>query len=266
MADWDENSPEDNDLVSQYPANARTARAAVRSNFGVDHREQNDADVGKHEVIQLVDQEGDATIAEGQIGVWNDGGVLKHRTGTGAVRQVDGIPSGTRMVFVQAEAPVGWTQDTDVNDRVLRVVDSGGGATGGSWTISGVTVNNHTLTVAQIPSHNHGGATGSAGGHSHSASTNTTGAHTHGMRTGGTTGSVLGFQTQANRGSTMILDVPGAQAGSAGAHSHTVNIDSVSAHSHSIPSQGGGAGHNHGLTADGSWRPSYIDVIVATRD
>lgn len=66
---------------------------------------------------------------------------------------------GKRMLFLEATAPPGWTQDTSVNDRMLRIVSGEGGGNGGSWTISGlsasVTVNNHTLSVAQIPSHSH---------------------------------------------------------------------------------------------------------------
>lgn len=56
MADWDVNNPEDGDIVSQYPQNARAARAAVVTNFGVDHRATDDDDVGKHEVVKLLAQ------------------------------------------------------------------------------------------------------------------------------------------------------------------------------------------------------------------
>jgi hypothetical protein len=72
-------------------------------------------------------------------------------------------PSGTRLVFNQAAAPLGWTQDVSAtfNDAALRFVNTAGGGTGGStplsnW-ISGGTfnVNTFTLSVAQMPSHNH---------------------------------------------------------------------------------------------------------------
>lgn len=253
MADWDTNSPEDSDIVSQYPANARAARDAVRTNFGVDHHEENDADVGKHEVIQLVDQAGDATIGADDIGIWNDAGVLKFRIGAGAVSQVAvhgelNAPTGTKMLFHQAAAPTGWTQDATVNDRVLRVVSGAGGGNGGSWTISGVTVDGHTLTVAQMPSHNHGGSTGNT-----APTTNTTGAHSHGLRGGGSSGGSRIRESSSNNSMQSTQ--------SAGAHSHT-----VASHGHSISSQGGGESHNHGLTADGNWRPSYTDVIVAEKD
>jgi len=62
---------------------------------------------------------------------------------------------GTRTVFHQAAAPTGWTLDTSVNDRVLRVSDTTGAVNGGSWTISGISVNGHALTIDQLPAHTH---------------------------------------------------------------------------------------------------------------
>lgn len=62
---------------------------------------------------------------------------------------------GTRTLFHQAAAPVGWTQDNALNDRVLRLVSGTGGGTGGSWTISGISVDGHALTEAQMPAHTH---------------------------------------------------------------------------------------------------------------
>lgn len=54
MADWDTNSPQDSDFVSQFPNNERAARSAVATNFAVDHREVNDANVGKHKQVSLL--------------------------------------------------------------------------------------------------------------------------------------------------------------------------------------------------------------------
>lgn len=62
---------------------------------------------------------------------------------------------GTRTVFHQAAAPTGWTLDSSINDRVLRVSDTAGGGTGGSWTISGISVNGHALTIDEMPAHTH---------------------------------------------------------------------------------------------------------------
>jgi len=41
------------------------------------------------------------------------------------------IPSGTVMLFWQANAPTGWTKITSQNDKAFRVVSGSGGGTGG---------------------------------------------------------------------------------------------------------------------------------------
>lgn len=61
----------------------------------------------------------------------------------------DIIPTGKKMVFYNAAAPTGWTQDVTNDDRALRVTTGAGGGTGGSDS------------VATPPTHNHGGVTGS---------------------------------------------------------------------------------------------------------
>lgn len=66
------------------------------------------------------------------------------------------IPAGTKMLFLQAAAPTGWTQDVTHNDRVLRIVNTAGGGTGGSWTITGLTASATAITEAQLASHIHG--------------------------------------------------------------------------------------------------------------
>jgi hypothetical protein len=63
--------------------------------------------------------------------------------------------TGVRTCFFQSAAPSGWTQDTSVNDRVIRISSGVGNGQGGSWTISGLTVGGHTLTINEIPAHNH---------------------------------------------------------------------------------------------------------------
>lgn len=69
------------------------------------------------------------------------------------------IPSGTRMLFQQSTAPVGWTKDISHNDKALRVV-SGAAGSGGMLDFSAAFISGSvgatTLTVAQIPAHDHG--------------------------------------------------------------------------------------------------------------
>ena len=74
------------------------------------------------------------------------------------------IPQGTVMLFQQTNAPTGFTKITTHNNKALRLV-SGTPGTGGSNTFSaafnssfstsGGSVSNHTLSISQIPAHNH---------------------------------------------------------------------------------------------------------------
>jgi hypothetical protein len=58
------------------------------------------------------------------------------------------FPSGTRLLFAQASAPTGWvTLITDSqNNRMLRVVTSGGGSVGGT---------SDPLVMSVVPNHTH---------------------------------------------------------------------------------------------------------------
>lgn len=59
--------------------------------------------------------------------------------------RVAGIVSGTTMVFFQASAPTGWTQDTTHNDKTLRVVSGTGAGSGGSHSISSPPTHTHSV-------------------------------------------------------------------------------------------------------------------------
>jgi hypothetical protein len=80
------------------------------------------------------------------------------------LNNVDKFASGTKLVFYQASAPAGWSQDTSNNDKALRVVSGSGGGTGGSMAFSSAFTHTHaddfasasvTLTTSQMPSHTH---------------------------------------------------------------------------------------------------------------
>jgi len=81
---------------------------------------------------------------EGRLAIANN---LLNWYSNGAWRTL--IPAGTKMAFFQASVPTGWTQDTSVNDKVLRVVSGTGGGSGGSWTISGISVSSSASTESQ---------------------------------------------------------------------------------------------------------------------
>ena len=56
-------------------------------------------------------------------------------------------PIGSKMLFYNDVAPVGWVQVLTVGDRVPLVTSGAGGTTSGSWTISGLT-HPHTHTAS----------------------------------------------------------------------------------------------------------------------
>lgn len=62
--------------------------------------------------------------------------------------------TGVNMLFNQATAPTGWTIDTSVNDKVV-MFSNGSPQSGGSWTISGITVDGHAITISEMPAHTH---------------------------------------------------------------------------------------------------------------
>lgn len=69
-------------------------------------------------------------------------------------------PSGTRTVFHQASAPVGWVTDATLTDHTIQIQATGGGGLVGvngystmfnaAWTSDG-----HALTTAELAAHNH---------------------------------------------------------------------------------------------------------------
>ena len=99
-----------------------------------------------------------------------------------------------------------------------------------------------TLQNDAIKSHTHTGSTNTDGGHSHTGTTNNTGAHTHAQ--------VYGIYSNRESGnndwySPSVGGNTGAQTQSAGAHSHTLNINVTgSAHSHNFTTNASGTTEN----------------------
>lgn len=174
-----------------------------------------------------------------------------------------GFDSGTKMLFRQASAPVGWTKDTAYDDHAIRVVSgspSDGGTSGfstalgtpavsGSVSLSGslsvgnlqasvsgnVTVDGTTLSTAQIPSHRH--SYGRAG--------NNVLRGQRGQNTSGTSG-----------GNTSFV-------GGSGSHAHNVTQNLSGALS-GEPGTGTLSGSLTSATADVNVK--YVDFILATKD
>ena len=173
--------------------------------------------------------------------------------------------SGTKMTFFQSAAPTGWTQNTDDNDKALRVVSGTGGSTGGTHALTSPPSNSHThtntfsaaahtLSTAQLPSHTHGGGslspslgTGRQSGHGHN-----TGASTSAWQFFGVP--MVGKKIQGYQG-TQTINYAGSTTGAA-----TGGAGSGSSHSHSM------SGSVSSGDAGTVFSPSYIDVIIAAKD
>lgn len=92
---------------------------------------------------------------------------------------VDPFPSGTKMVFYQASAPTGWTQDTAaaLSDAAFRVTIGSGAGTGGSDTFQTTFTSSKNTESKDLPVS--GSLSGTVG--STTLSTPTIASHTHGV-------------------------------------------------------------------------------------
>ena len=149
------------------------------------------------------------------------------------LNNVDKFPSGTKLVFYQASAPAGWSQDTSNNDKALRVVSGSGGGNGGSTGFSSAFTHTHsddfasaavTLTTSQIPAHKHNWALSEYDG-------------PYDYGTGGEAGNVGENTTGRNR------NMDTSTVGGGGSHSHTLS----------------------GSVTSATIAPHYIDVIVCSK-
>jgi hypothetical protein len=171
-------------------------------------------------------------------------------TGNGAaLTGIASFDSGTKMVFYQASAPTGWTQDTAsaLSNTVMAVVTGTGGGTGGATSYFSsflATTDKSGTDTAPVT----GSVAGTVGGHT--LSTPEIASHVHNVRL-----------TPGNPFSGQIRQGGGQDFGNK-------NTDSA----------GGGGSHSHpfsgslsSATADVSVtvpaaNVKYANVIVATKD
>lgn len=114
--------------------------------------------------------------------------------------------------------------------------------TGGSKDAE-VIAHTHTGTTASNGSHSHTASTGSAGSHGHTGSANSAGNHRHSIGAYSSdvrTGAYVNADEYSNR--TNYTDY-------AGAHTHTLTINSAGAHTHTVTVNSNGA-HTHTFTTD----------------
>ena len=140
---------------------------------------------------------------------------------------------GTVMVFYQAAAPTGWTQDTSKNDFMMRTVAGAGGGSGGS--VSPITLSHnhatksHTLTNGEMPTHTH--------------------------RNGIADGTDVAFVY----GGTAI-DMPGSA--SQGMETNSGN----NARQGRTSENGSSNGHDHGNTENNTVSVKYVNTILCIKD
>lgn len=111
----------------------------------------------------------DAVNVGGQVEVYRDkiSGILNFKTlvaGAGITLTpnaddieiealASGFPAGTKLPFYQAVAPVGWTLDASINDRFIRISNSAGGTTSGSFSnLSHFHPHSHTHSAGTLTS------------------------------------------------------------------------------------------------------------------
>lgn len=153
------------------------------------------------------------------------------------------LPAGTKLMFPQASAPLGWTQDTTdtANNRMLRVVTSGGGSIGGS---------HDPILNNLVPFHTHGFTTGymnQNATHSHSVYDPT---HQHYVSSGAQASSSIRYETSGAafwNGQYTSFNPTGI-----GIYAADTN------HTHSGTTDGG--------SSQTSWQPRFINMILCTKD
>jgi hypothetical protein len=179
---------------------------------------------------------------------------------------VDPFESGTKMVFYQASAPTGWTQDTAsaLSNTVMSVVTGTGGGTGGSTSYFSsflATTNKSGTDTAPVS----GSVSGTVGGTT--LSTPTIASHGHQIRSVFPTGNP-NFPSQPNFASPVTrgnqYPVPGLQTLSP-SPTYLQNAGGGGSHAHPFSGNLSGATASVSVTVPAA-DVKYANVIVAAKD
>lgn len=148
----------------------------------------------------------------------------------------EGFEAGTKCVFRQTAAPVGWTKDTTYTDAALKVTSGtiSQQATGGKEFSTLFAA--RTITSAMMPSHTH----------SFSGTTSSNGDHSHTYQYGGS--------RSAESGSNITIV--------ASTSLQTGTTNTTGAHTHTFSGTSGSAGSGSTMPFD----VNFVDLIIATRD
>lgn len=205
---------------------------------------------------------------------------------------------GTRLVFFQASAPAGWVQITDssADNRLLRIVNTAGGNTGGTidpTNITGVGAHTHTISIDGVGNHSHTISIGVVNiNHGHDTTTQgQSHNHTHGI--GGSDGhhqhnyeskgqfAPYGAAERVCWEGNATYTTPGGQGahghgsgGTSNDHTHygrsgynSFTNSSLDAHTHGASASDAGS-HSHtasAASAGAAWAPRYVDCILCEK-
>lgn len=161
------------------------------------------------------------------------------------------IPAGTKMLFIEAAAPTGWTLVTTYNSVVPLIKSSAGTVnTGGNWSVTGTEL---TLTGgAHTHNHDH---THNLPNHLHNAGNLQV-----------TVGDFSGNKDTGNDVGNMPIQIKYVE-NVYGDTGNPTTLPASGAASVSATSSAAGSVNLTGGTAfNGNWRPAYVDTIICSKD
>ena len=149
----------------------RDLKTDIQERLSADHVMDESADDGEHVRVTLQEQASDPTNVTDKGFVYSKdvSGVteLFYKDSDGDVTQITttglvnaGFATGTKMLFQQTAAPIGWTKVTGSgNDNALRIttgtVTTGGASNFTSVFGTGKVAGSTALSIAQMPAHTH---------------------------------------------------------------------------------------------------------------
>lgn len=202
-----------------------------------------------------------------------------------------------KLPFVNVSAPTRWTRNTTIlADQMLRVTSGVGGGTGGTWSISAISItaggshthnissHSHTIDHTHYFNHYHGVNTDSHScSHSHSVTEsgiNCSGpTHINSIWTEGgapntnmASNSHTHSYNHTHSASEVSAGVSGASSTSTNAptstHGYSGSSDAVTGTTGNpyYTEWGSATTHSHVPSYAAGWRPRYVDVIICNKD
>ena len=156
--EWDKNTPLGSETIRFGAQRIREMKQYIHDALSREH-EFPDNPRHKGGKLGVLVVGSPPSVGNNSIG-W-DSSQKKLYVGNTCVFDTEVFPSGTKAIFYQTTAPLGWSI-ISVSERLVYItkgsanggVSGGTTLSGGTWTISGVTVSDHSHTFS-VPSHQH---------------------------------------------------------------------------------------------------------------